>query len=430
MDTMSIVAAFAALGAGVGAGFFIGKRKVIASVQRALTAKLAGDRNSGVGDGPEIADVLAVVDKISAARNEELVQKLAAARADIADLASVSLEQKLVRRIDDDVQALKNIKGVLDKAVHRICDEMREDIKGCIAYQVLQDEPQVVTTYGIDEQGLQAASTKALLSMLPTIVANRDVLVWPKSECEHLKIPMPSSTETILIIPLAQSDRFIGCILAFSASTSTTLGRVKRTLKGVMEAVSRAAYRAVLAQEVQETQYRDKLTGLSNRAALLDTLTESAASEVISLILVDGCNFKDLNERLGRSVADELVKALAEVLGEAARKQDVIYRTSAAQFALLMRDTDQGTAQRIAERVLEGVATRKHWPGHLAAWNASWAVAHSTEYGGAAKLLETADDVMLYIRENKFDGRILSASQVPQSWVFRPKKNPPLYGSY
>lgn len=426
---IGIVAALAAIGAGAGAGFVIGKRKTISAVQRALTAKLNRHRNLRAGDGTELAEVLAIVDKIAALRNEELAQQLTAARADIADMASVALEQKLVRRIDEEVQSLKNIQAVLETAVHRICEDMREDVKGCIAYQVTKDEPIVVTTYGIDEQTLQTASTKALISMLPTIVANRDGLVWAKSDCDHLKIPMPSGTETIFIIPLAQADRFIGCILAFSASGTSALGRMKRTFKGVMEVVSRAAYRAVLSQELQETQYRDVLTGLSNRPALIDTLTQANHADVLSMILVDGCNFADLNDRLGRSVADGLVKVLAEVLAEAARKQDVIYRTSAAQFAILLRDTDPGTVQRIAERVLQAVATREHWPGHLAAWNASCAVAHSTECGGAAKLLETADDVMLYIRENKFDGRIVSASQVPGSFFARRKKSAGISGS-
>ena len=111
-----------------------------------------------------------------------------------------------------------------------------------------------------------------------------------------------------------------------------------------------------LQEELHALSYQDALTSLANRR-LLDTLFEvewakaRAIRHPLSLVLIDIDFFKQYNDHYGHPQGDECLKRVARVLDTAAqRARDLCVRLGGEEFALLLPETDEATALRIANR--------------------------------------------------------------------------------
>ena len=111
-----------------------------------------------------------------------------------------------------------------------------------------------------------------------------------------------------------------------------------------------------LQEELHALSYQDALTSLANRR-LFDTLFEvewakaRAIRHPLSLVLIDIDFFKQYNDHYGHPQGDECLKRVARVLDTAAqRARDLCVRLGGEEFALLLPETDEATALRIANR--------------------------------------------------------------------------------
>ena len=89
--------------------------------------------------------------------------------------------------------------------------------------------------------------------------------------------------------------------------------------------------RAHVEEEVRRRASRDSLTGLANRAFLDVHLNHSLAAAArnggrVALLLLDLDRFKVVNDTLGHSAGDELLRVVAERLTESVRGGDVVAR--------------------------------------------------------------------------------------------------------
>lgn len=102
------------------------------------------------------------------------------------------------------------------------------------------------------------------------------------------------------------------------------------------------------------------LTGLPNRRALEMALEREAArvergEKPFSLVLLDLDDFKRVNDERGHKEGDRLLKAVAQYLKGHVRQGDLVGRWGGEEFALLLPETDPNQAERLAERLREGL---------------------------------------------------------------------------
>lgn len=114
---------------------------------------------------------------------------------------------------------------------------------------------------------------------------------------------------------------------------------------------------AAYVRAVRERAIRDPLTGAYNRSYLEEILPRVLAQHdrgtvgSLSLAVFDIDRFKEINDRHGHAVGDRVVRAVASLIEEAARRADVAFRVGGDEFAVLLVGADAAAARAFAERV-------------------------------------------------------------------------------
>lgn len=110
-----------------------------------------------------------------------------------------------------------------------------------------------------------------------------------------------------------------------------------------------------LKDKISNIATTDDLTGLHNRRFLLERLESEMSrakrySSSVSCILFDLDFFKVVNDMYGYEWGDVLLKKIAEMLSNLARKEDVVTRYGDEEFMVILPDTSEENAFIFAER--------------------------------------------------------------------------------
>ena len=115
--------------------------------------------------------------------------------------------------------------------------------------------------------------------------------------------------------------------------------------------------REAMQAELERLSLTDPLTKLPNRRAFEGAFTRATdnarrSGKPLSLLIVDADHFKRFNDRYGHQIGDEVLQGLARCLSASVhRPNDLVCRIGGEEFAILLTDTDQAGALRIAEKV-------------------------------------------------------------------------------
>ncbi|MBP9113839.1 MAG: diguanylate cyclase, partial [Polyangiaceae bacterium] len=115
-----------------------------------------------------------------------------------------------------------------------------------------------------------------------------------------------------------------------------------------------------LARSLYESSTRDGLTGAFNRKYLEDHLTSevSYASRhraPLSFLLFDLDHFKKVNDTFGHPGGDALLRAVAEMVRNMTRPEDIFTRYGGEEFALLARGVKLADGARFGERLRKAI---------------------------------------------------------------------------
>jgi len=157
-----------------------------------------------------------------------------------------------------------------------------------------------------------------------------------------------------------------------------------------------------LAQsELVKLAHDDALTGVRNRAYLLETLSvelkrSQRYREPFSVLFADLDHFKQVNDAHGHEAGDELLRTIAVLLERAVRPHDVVGRYGGDEFVIGLVRTNGATARRIAERLRASVEAA-HLPSPDASPPVTVSIGFVTmrdESEGVPELIRRADAAM------------------------------------
>jgi diguanylate cyclase len=107
---------------------------------------------------------------------------------------------------------------------------------------------------------------------------------------------------------------------------------------------------------------RDPLTRLGNRREVDDRWPVLVAQcrangKPLAVAMLDLDRFKQINDRFGHAIGDDVLVAMARLLRENTRSADIGARVGGEEFLLVLPDTDSHGAFEICERLRQRVAT-------------------------------------------------------------------------
>jgi diguanylate cyclase (GGDEF)-like protein len=160
----------------------------------------------------------------------------------------------------------------------------------------------------------------------------------------------------------AFSPLIYGSIDVLATATQFTLLSVMTIMEALVLSSTRE-HRARLedaGEHANVLAHNDALTGMPNRRAfdqaIAVALDDAERGGVpMSLLLCDVDSFKQINDTFGHSAGDQVLREIAHTLTGAMRRPDAAYRWAGDEFAVLLRDSDEANARRVAGRLRKAV---------------------------------------------------------------------------
>jgi len=159
-------------------------------------------------------------------------------------------------------------------------------------------------------------------------------------------------------------------------------------------------------QKLAEMATHDALTGLPNRILLSDRLMIGSAlarrnGHRLAVLMLDLDRFKAVNDALGHSVGDELLKDVGQRLSGIMRKSDTISRIGGDEFVLVLPQISRiDDVTKFAQRILGAFQEPFVFGGHRLQVTTSIGIAVYPENGtDMENLLKNADSAMYSAKE-------------------------------
>lgn len=113
-------------------------------------------------------------------------------------------------------------------------------------------------------------------------------------------------------------------------------------------------------KEIIEKNSKDSMTGLYHHQAFYDKLNEYLEiTKQFSMIIIDIDDFKRINDTYGHAAGDRVILQVVEVITKNIRPKDIAARYGGEEFAVLLPDTKETEAYKVAEQIREDCAACK-----------------------------------------------------------------------
>lgn len=159
--------------------------------------------------------------------------------------------------------------------------------------------------------------------------------------------------------------------------------------------------RAELEAELTRRAVRDPLTGLPNRFLLTDRLALATARREPhgALLFIDLDDFKQVNDELGHTAGDTLLKTVADRLTHIVRPEDSYGRWGGDEFMVLNESLrSRADALALVDRLATAIAEPVEIAGRVIHAQASIGVAMLEEGHDAEQVINLADAQMYLVK--------------------------------
>ena len=398
-------------------------------------------------DIPFIARLLCLVDSYDAMSSRRVYRPALTREECVAELRSCSgtqfdpdLVDAFVRVLDDLADQRAELQGIAEAAAagvdagdHAVL-RLPEDAARAEYARVLR---------GLRRVRLAHPEVEALSTFVP-VDGLRSMLVVDSDDGDATAVPTGEVvfTDDLVLETFAGREHHANVVLVdrwgtwisaaapIRAEDGSVTGAVlasRRPGKGLPAGVLTSAVSDTFAEIMRTAAARqtraeiesmtDALTGLYNHRRFHELLTETLSGEraddEVALLFCDIDFFKQLNDRYGHLVGDDVLRRVSRILTSSIRRGDVAARYGGDEFCLLLRGAGIDKALEVAERVRERVAELYVQAGD-AGVSISIGVATLSEHRDGKELLASADDAMYAAKQAGRD-RVVRADTLQEA---------------
>lgn len=172
----------------------------------------------------------------------------------------------------------------------------------------------------------------------------------------------------------------------------------------MLSLVGLAAYILIEREEYR----RDMLTGLFTRTQMWSRAAfKISRRQPFSVVMIDLDRFKQINDAYGHEEGDEALRISSKLLQRSIKHLDSAYRYGGDEFVLLIESEDSNSADRVMERISEGLAKLNETSGKPYAVSFSMGVSFYDGKGDEKidAILSAADERMYRRKREKVEAR-------------------------
>ena len=214
-------------------------------------------------------------------------------------------------------------------------------------------------------------------------------------------LPLSAGAERVAILIL-----YAGEAGFFGAEETELLADLANDISFALEFIAKE-------QKLNALAYHDMLTGLANRQLLTEHLRQEIAlahrlKRMIALVFIDLDHFKSVNDTLGHSAGDRLLKEIAARLASCTREGDIVSRFGGDEFVMVLPNLpDQDALVPLIQRVLDSVSEVVVLDGHDVTVTCSIGVALYPRDGTDLDTLFNKADATMYRVKQQGRGEFL-----------------------
>lgn len=245
-----------------------------------------------------------------------------------------------------------------------------------------------------------------------------------------LDVDLPGTDGFAVCKCLKDNPETMGVPVIFLTGASSTEEKIRGLELGAVDYVTKPFDPAELRARVRASLRMRYLLDLLSRKAMLDGLTglwnrayfDQRLSAEISLarrtgrpmacIMADVDHFKQINDRFGHPMGDEVLKSISQLLADSCRAEDVICRYGGEEFAVIAPNTTHVQAADLADRLRQAIGQEElSIRGQRLHITCSFGVADLR--GSAPPTLVELADQALYRAKQAGRNRVEVAAQMP-----------------
>jgi len=177
-------------------------------------------------------------------------------------------------------------------------------------------------------------------------------------------------TKSIIAVPLIYQKKTHGVIEIVNRINGIPYTESDHLiLQTIADFAAISLYNASLYEQLMMQVHFDPLTGLLNRARLNLEIERHAKNHpesrrefedrVLSAILFDLNNFKNINDTYGHQIGDRVLRDTALRLKRLARDQDLVFRIGGDEFLIIIYSNTNDDAQNTIKRIDEKISPLK-----------------------------------------------------------------------
>ena len=233
-----------------------------------------------------------------------------------------------------------------------------------------------------------------------------------------LRTLVADGLQTAMAAPVFQDGDPIGSLVVASYDRARRYGGAEQEVllafaEHASIALNDASAVDVMRQafaDAVDRAHHDTLTGLPNRALVLERLAEAIACArgqhaSVGVLFVDLDRFKVVNDTLGHAAGDEVLIRIGQRLRAAVRPQDTVGRLAGDEFVVVCQDVGRRVLVEVAERISRAIDVPLQLDGRDAVITASIGVALASPDRCAEDVLRDADSAM-YQAKQRGRGRV------------------------
>lgn len=174
-------------------------------------------------------------------------------------------------------------------------------------------------------------------------------------------------------------------------------------------------------EEILHMATHDSLTGLANRALLLDQVRQTVESgrrkhDKAAVLFIDLDQFKAVNDSLGHDIGDLLLIEVAQRLKRNVRAEDTVARQGGDEFIVFLPNVDDAEGvKHLAEKLLKTLSAPFVIQGNTMSIGSSIGVAMFPQDGvSVADLLKSSDTAMYRVKESGRNNYLFFTSSMSQ----------------